>query len=622
MKIGAYVRNLLEPIPILGLVARLLSQFIRRIRGRGPTIHAALQPIAYRNWIQTTENRSLPPNALSGTSLAEHRDRPVLSFLMSSITTEFASVAETITALRAQSDPRWELCITLSGLSIPATQFIERLKSDRLDDPRVKFIVSHEQNNRPTALNTALSQALGEFTAVLNPCDTLPTHATAWIIDTVRKNPDAAIIYTDEDRVTGTNRRCQPFFKPDFDAVLLITQNYFGRLTAYRRSLIKSLEGFRSEHEGAEEYDLALRCINVVQRSNVIHVPKILCHSRLLPETRHLFNPTSPAQELSNPKAHCIAAQAHLQATDSCATASPAIEAPGCLRICYSIPSPPPLVSIVICTRDNKDLLQKAIDSIHHKTSYPQYEIVVVDNGSLCQLTISYLSTLNSTTNVSVLRNDCPFNYSYLNNFGAEQSRGDLICFLNDDIEALTTNWLTEMVMFGARREVGAVGARLWYPNDQIQHGGVIFGIGPVADHANIGLPRGNPGYFGSAALQREFSAVTGACLLTRRTVFEEIGGFDDNLAVDFNDIDLCLRIGKAGYSVIWTPYAELIHKESASRGKHDTPEKLSRLEKDMHFLKHRWGNMLNTDRYYNCNLSMRSPNFAIPAGKEVRGRM
>ena len=281
-------------------------------------------------------------------------------------------------------------------------------------------------------------------------------------------------------------------------------------------------------------------------------------------------------------------------------------------RIRHQLPAVLPLVSIVICTRDHEALLRRAVESIRSLSTYPHYELVIVDNGSRDPQAVAYLASLASQPGIQVIRDDSPFNYSRLNNTAVTHCRGEVLCLLNDDIEVITPNWLEEMVAFAIKPDVGAVGARLWYPDGTLQHGGVIIGAGGVAGHAHLRLPKGSPGYFGRAVLQQELSAVTGACLMVRRTVFAEVGGLDEQIAVAFNDIDFCLRLRGAGYRNIWTPFAELIHHESASRGPEDNPEKIARFQREVRLMHERWGDVLAGDPYYNPNLSMRSGDYSL----------
>jgi GT2 family glycosyltransferase len=388
-------------------------------------------------------------------------------------------------------------------------------------------------------------------------------------------------------------------------------------LGVYRRDLVVSLGGFRLGFEGAQDHDLALRSVAAVSRDEIVHIPRILYHWRAIDGSTAVSSAAKPTAVTA---AQRVVTE-HVRGFDIGATVEPAAEAPMFLRVRHSLPTSAPLTSIVICTRDHASLLRTAIDSICSKTTYPNYEIVVLDNGSRDPATLTYLDSISAQPGIKVIRDDSPFNYSRLNNTAVTHTRGQVLCLLNDDIEVLTTDWLEEMVSFAAQPDVGAVGARLWYPDGTLQHGGVIIGAGGVAGHAHPRLPKGETGYFCRAVLQQELSAVTGACLVVRRDVFEEVGGLDEQIAVAFNDVDLCLRIRAAGYRNIWTPFAELIHHESASRGYEDNPEKLARFQREIRFMQDRWGAALGSDPHYNPNLSMRSGDYTLPPRKHSMAR-
>jgi GT2 family glycosyltransferase len=291
----------------------------------------------------------------------------------------------------------------------------------------------------------------------------------------------------------------------------------------------------------------------------------------------------------------------------------PCPENPESHRFIHAVQTPAPLASIIIPTRDRLELLERCVESIRARTEYQPYEIIIVDNGSVEERTFAFFRRAEGDGIVRVLVEDSPFNYSRLNNRAAAQARGDILVFLNNDTEVDEPGWLTEMVSHAARKEVGAVGARLWYPDGTLQHGGVILGLGGVAGHAFPHIPRGHPGYFNRAWLQQNCSAVTGACMAVRKTVFEELGGFDEqNLSVTFNDIDFCLRLTERGYWVVWTPYADLIHHESASRGHQRTPEEQTLFLKEAGYVQQVWATRLIRDPFYNPNLSLNLPGFEI----------
>lgn len=378
-------------------------------------------------------------------------------------------------------------------------------------------------------------------------------------------------------------------------------------LGVYHRELIWSLGGFRSGFDGSQDYDLALRVIAAIPRNQIVHIPRILYHWRSIAGSVALAR---SEKHFCEPAARRAVAE-HLQSSGG-GTVEMAPESPAHHRIKYPRPIESPLVSIVICTRDHEALLRTAVESIRMFSTYPNYELVIVDNGSRDPNAVAYLASLASQPGIQVIRDDSPFNYSRLNNGAVAHCRGDIVCLLNDDIEVVTPDWLEEMVSFAVKPDVGAVGARLWYPDGTLQHGGVIIGAGGVAGHAHLRLPKGSPGYCSRAVLQQELSAVTGACLMIRRKVYQQVGGLDEQIAVAFNDIDFCLRLRAAGYRNIWTPFAELIHHESASRGYEDNPEKIARFQREIRFMQSRWGTTLASDPHYNPNLSLRSGDYSI----------
>ena len=270
------------------------------------------------------------------------------------------------------------------------------------------------------------------------------------------------------------------------------------------------------------------------------------------------------------------------------------------------------LVSIIIPTRNGRELVQRCIESILSKSSYARYEIILIDNASDDAVAVDYFKQLSGHPCIRVLRDDRRFNYSALNNAAVQHARGELICLLNNDTEVISPDWLQQLAVYATRPEIGAVGARLWYPDDTLQHGGVILGIGGVAGHSHKGLPMGAAGYFGRATTAQTLSAVTAACLMVRRSVYQEVGGLDEALAIAFNDTDFCLRVRAAGYRNVWTPSAELYHHESASRGYEDSPEKRQRFGEEVRFMQRRWGSDLLTDPAYSPNLTLSGSDFSL----------
>ncbi|MEW8587327.1 MAG: glycosyltransferase family 2 protein, partial [Candidatus Thiodiazotropha sp.] len=344
-------------------------------------------------------------------------------------------------------------------------------------------------------------------------------------------------------------------------------------------------------------------------RRQVRHIPWILYHWRAIPEST-----ASGADAKSYAiEAAIRAVEDDLKAREIDAEVTESELIPGMIRVRYGLPKRLPLVSIIIPTRNGESLLRQCMESIKSKTAYSNYEILVVDNQSDDAKTLDYLRQLSNISNITVVRYDKPFNFSAINNYACEMAKGELFCFMNDDIEIINDDWLGEMVSHVLRPEIGAVGAKLWYPDGRLQHGGVVLGLGGVAGHAMKYSTSADKGYMGRSVLIQNYTAVTAACLLLRREVFDTVSGFDsDNLAVAFNDVDLCIRIYQKGYYNLWTPYAEMIHHESASRGAEDTPDKQRRFTLEAEYMLDKYGPLLERDPAYNPNLTRCGEDFSL----------
>lgn len=601
VRIGSRIGDLIMMAPGLGCLACRLRKFLRPLRSRH-----RVSCLGYSDWVQRFDTPSRREISRHQAEAAAFWLQPTISILMPVFDPDPAILDAAIRSVRDQSYTHWELCIADDASSNPAVADVLRSHSNA--DPRIKLLFRDARGNISAASNTALEMATGDYIALFDHDDLLLPLALHWVVESINRHPNAQILYSDEDKIDEQGRRFDPYFKSDFNHVLLLAQNMISHLGVYRRNLVESVGGFRLGFEGAQDYDLVLRCVATVSRDAIVHIPRVLYHWRAIAGSTAL----SPTEKPSAASAAQRAVTEHVRQFDSGATVEPAPESPMHLRVRHSLPSPAPFVSIVICTRDNESLPRTAIESIRDKTTYPDYEIVVLDNGSRDAATIDYLASISVRPDITVIRDDSPFNYSRLNNTAVRHTRGQVLCLLNDDIEVLTPEWLEEMASFAVQPHVGAVGARLWYPDGTLQHGGVIIGIGGVAGHAHPRLPRNQAGYFSRGVLQQELSAVTGACLMVRRDVFDEVGGLDEKIAVAFNDVDLCLRLRAAGYRNIWTPFAELIHHESASRGYEDNPEKIARFQREVLFMEDRWGAVLDSDPYYNPNLSMHAGDFTL----------
>jgi GT2 family glycosyltransferase len=396
--------------------------------------------------------------------------------------------------------------------------------------------------------------------------------------------------------------------KPDWNPDLFLSQNYISHLSVIKASLVKEVGCLRKGVEGSQDYDLLLRCIPRITDREIIHIPKILYHWRATETSTACSDTAKDYTTASGVKA----LQDYVQSTGLGSGVSPGI-LPNTYIITYAIPSSAPLVSIIIPTRDNAKILMNCISSIIEKTTYKNYEIIILNNQSVETETLAYLQSLSENPAIRILSYDYPFNYSSINNYGVRHANGSVLCLLNDDTEIISPDWLTVMVSHSLRPSIGCVGAKLLYTNGQIQHGGVVLGIGGVAGHAHKYAERYEYGYFGRLFLTQNYSAVTGACLVVKKSIYEELGGLNEkDLPIAFNDVDFCLRVRDSGYRNVWTPLAELFHHESISRGFDDSPTEQKRAAREVSYMKENWEEILTCDPAYNPNLSLTREDFSL----------
>ncbi|MFW7343331.1 glycosyltransferase [Pollutimonas sp. H1-120] len=531
--------------------------------------------------------------------------KPLISILMPVYDPPLDLLDQAIASVRAQLYPEWELCIADDASRDDSVR--QLLARHAAEDTRIKVCYRKQNGHISKASNSALELATGEFIALLDNDDLLSEHALFHVAQAIVDNPGAGLIYSDEDKIDAAGNRTTPYFKPDWNPDLFLSHNMINHLGCYRTELVKKLLGFREGYEGSQDYDLALRCIETLADYQIVHIPRVLYHWRAVPGSTALSG-----------QAKNYALQAGKRAIDDhfrrCGIDAQAqLLDMGMYRVRYALPEPLPLVSLIIPTRNGLALIKQCIDSIVERTSYKNYEILIVDNNSDDPATLDYFSGLQDSSRIRMIRDERPFNFSALNNSAARKAQGEYLCLMNNDIEIISPDWLEEMISLANQPGVGAVGARLWYPDDTVQHSGIIIGLGGVAGHSHKHFPRNHPGYFGRASLIQTLSAVTAACLVIKKSVYEEVGGLDDaNLPIAFNDVDFCLRVAKAGYRNVWTPYAEMYHHESASRGYEDTPEKQARFTKEVNYMKQRWGESLLSDPAYNPNLTICSEDFSL----------
>ncbi|MDT6941787.1 glycosyltransferase [Brucella pseudogrignonensis] len=558
----------------------------------------------YPEWLLRYSTITPDLRARIRTMIGEMDQPPMISIIMPVYNPDLDWLKEAVESVKQQLYPHWQLCIADDCSSDPKVR--SALQNMQNNDSRINVVLRETSGHIAEASNSAVSLADGTFLALMGQDDLLSEDALFHIARVIDMYPDAALIYSDEDKFDASGAHFDPHFKSDWNPDLFLSCNMVSHLGVYRKDIFNLLGGFRSDYNGSQDYDLALRFIELLRSEQILHIPHVLYHWRASGQ--------STAWSYDNKdniiKAGRRALEDHLKRQNI--TADVQHTAHG-FRVSYALPNPAPMISLIIPTRNSFQLLHQCISSILERTTYQNYEIIIIDNNTDDPDTLSYLKKLAKEKQIKIVRDERPFNYSALNNAAVKLAEGEFIGLVNNDIEVITPGWLEEMLSLAALPGVGAVGARLWYPNDTLQHGGVIVGLGGVACHAHRCLPQGQPGYFARAELIQTMTAVTAACLVIRKSSFEAVGGLNENdLAVAFNDVDLCLKLREAGYRNIWTPYAELYHHESASRGLEDNMEKIQRFQSEIDYMRKRWNTDTFADPAYNPNLTLNAEDFSL----------
>lgn len=555
--------------------------------------------VDYKEWY---ENHRVLEKDLEEQKSVHFLKEPLISIIVPIYNTPITFLRQMIDSVRQQSYAKWELCI---GNASPEKQEIRQVLEEYKSDKRIKEIAILENKGIAENTNKAMTISEGEFIGLLDHDDLLAPNALYEVVKALNENNLAEVVYTDEDKVTADlEEHFRPHFKPDFNLDLLRSNNYICHFFVASRDLIKRVGGFRPEFNGAQDYDLILRCTE--QAKQIVHIPKILYHWRV----HKASTADNPASKMYAFDAGKRAIEEHLVRCRTKGTVQHTKDL-GFYRVKYEICGEP-LVSIIIPNKDQSEALKKCLDSIREKTSYRNYEIIIVENNSEEPETFAFYKKI-AGEKIKVVTWEGEFNYSAINNFGVRHARGDYLLLLNNDVEIINGDWLTEMLSHCQRKEVGIVGAKLYYPDNTIQHAGIIIGIGGVAGSVFVGLPRAFSGYLHKASIQLDLSAVTAACMLVKRSVFEQVGGLEEKLKVAFNDVDFCLRVREKGYLVVYDPYAELYHYESKTRGAEDTKEKIRRFQTEIEYMRSHWIGLLKKgDPYYNCNLSLTKWDYSL----------
>lgn len=561
-------------------------------------------PPSYQKWIR----HHLPDrNELEKQKKTSFGYRPKISFVVPLYKTPEKYLRRLTESFQEQTYSNWELCFSDgSGAQSPLTELLKELTAK---DNRIKY-VSHEESLQISEnTNSAIEIATGDFIAFADHDDELTPNALFECVKAINEKPQTLVIYTDEDKMSMDGHKFfQPHFKPDYNPDLLCTVNYICHLFVVSRKVIEKVGGLRSEFDGAQDYDFVLRCVEAVKDEEICHIPKILYHWRCHEDS----TAENPESKLYAFEAGRRAVQAHYERTGIHAEVFKG-EYLGLYRTKF-IRDHDPLISIIIPNKDHIDDLKRCMESIEQKSTYKNYEYIIVENNSTDSATFEYYKKLEAENpKVHMVYWDGVFNYSAINNYGASFAKGEYLLLLNNDTEIINPDCLEELLGYCMRKDVGAVGARLYYEDDTIQHAGVVIGFGGIAGHCFVQQKRGTTGYCHRIICAQDYSAVTAACMMVKKSAFDAVGGLSEELAVAFNDIDFCMKLRKAEYLIVYNPYAELYHYESKSRGLEDTPEKVARFNKEIATFEKKWPEILeNGDPYYNPNLTLKSQDFSL----------
>jgi GT2 family glycosyltransferase/ADP-heptose:LPS heptosyltransferase len=588
-------RTVYQRIPIPGRVKFHLSQKVKCLFQRRYISND------YHDWIVAYDSLDDLDRCQIQQHISTFERKPVISIIMPVRNVSGPFLLSAIESVRKQNYPHWELCI-FSDSNADVHKIIEKYLNQ---DTRIQVYYS----DTIVELKDALKFASGDYVTFLGQSDMLSEHALYFMALELNNYPQANLIYSDEDKINEHGQRCDPYFKPDFSRDILFSQDMLSRLCVYQAEVLSGIDGFKFclDFKDSQEWGLVLRCIERVGPHQIRHVPRILYHQRRI----SISNPPVEGAILARK-----IIQEYLDRHVPGAKVIPAESRPQSFqRVIYPLPEKVPLVSILLPSA-NYTILCNVIESIHAKTDYSCYEVLIDYNGK--QLDIEMLDAIKKHPLVRII-NTKPraagqdFNYSRIINNLAEAAHGDVLVFLNDDVDIINADWLRELVSNALRPEIGIVGAKLYYPDDTVQHGGVIVGMSGGAAHSHIRVPRGSHGYNFHLMLPRGSTAVTFACAAVRKELFVKAGKLDDiNLPIAFNDVDFCLRLMSLGYQNLWIPYAELYHHESITRGHDNTPEKAKRCARENGYMKERWGVLYEQDPMYNPNLSIQYPSHAL----------
>lgn len=571
--------------------------------------------LSYQQWVNDHDSLGERERLALEQRLEALKHPPVISVLLPACDLQPLWLEQAIESVRSQLYPHWQLCMVDHASTHPALS--DLLTQAAASDSRIRWESIPHSDPASNALNRALELADGPYVLLLGHDGLLREHALLLVAEALQQFPSAQVVYSDEDRLTPDGTRDKPYFKCDWDPELLLSQNYLQHLVAYRSHRVRQLGGFAADFGRAQEHDLALRLTQGLQATEVVHIPHVLYHSR---ESDHSdAHPRGAAQPLLDQSGlrvvqdHTIRLDLNVQVAHS---------GWGRYALRAAAPERTPEVTLIVPTRDGLHTLPRCFSSLTRLTRYPNWRLLVVDNGSKDTGFLRTLAEIAKHPRCRVLRDDRPFNYSALNNHAVATVSSEFVLLLNDDTEVVSTDWLDQLLAWAEQPGVGAVGARLWYADMTLQHAGVVLGIGTVAGHAHRRLRHQDPGYHGRAALLQNFSAVTAACLLVRREHYLAVGGLDEGeLSVAYNDVDFCLKLRQMGLRNVYVPLAELMHHEGVTRGNDREASQRQRMLAEAAVMYRRWGRLLAHDPAYNPNLSLIDESFGLASTPRVNLR-
>lgn len=592
----------LKQYGIIKTLQKIFKVLYNRILGRN--MYASKNK-RYKIWI---ENNEPTFEELEEQKKEKFKIEPKISLVVPMYNTPVKYFKELVESLINQTYENWELC--LADGSVEKNELLQEVINK---DNRIKYKFLNENKGISGNTNSAIQMATGDYIALLDHDDLIPVFCLYELVKTINKNPEVEFIYTDEDKITGDdNKRYDPHFKPDFSIDTLRSNNYITHLAVFKKELMNKLEGFRDEYNGAQDFDIILRMAE--NTNKIVHIPKILYHWRVHQDSTAMISAAKPYAYEAGKRA----VEDHLKRQNLKARVTHGGDMHGVYQVEYEVEGNPK-VSILIPNKDSVKLLKNCINSILKLTTYSNYEIVIIENNSEKKETFEYYNEIKKLEKIKILKYpEKGFNYSKIINYGVKNCDGDFTVQLNSDTKLLTPNWLEKFIGFAQRKDIGAVGARLYYKDKSIQHAGISIGICGLAANLFVNTPKGVHAYLGRECTTRNVSAVTGACLFSRKSIYEEVGYMDEEkFAVAFNDVDFCLKLREKGYLIVYNPYIEFIHYESKTRGYEVTPEKKARFEKESNNFKNKWKEQLKeTDPYSNINFSKDNANCTIRTDK------